>query len=413
MSNHAENNKHEKHNKRDKASKDTNDEQDDHDDQDDDETENLSLIKLKNFLELHNFIPIAYFFMDGSCFYIHILMSNTGDEIFLYIPSKYEFTLQEEKGKKLSQEDSKSLKEIESQSYNMVYLEMNPDESITNEYAGEPDEQSLLETYGEMINLSSNKEKIEEYLENNYKRAIPVNMIMKEDRSIIKSIYRQTRRLKYCVQDIPHKIGIMYKDSLCSIRRDNSLNCFLFKNYNNKNCKKLFVISDLESFYEKIEKIPDETKLVKDSLLKVLTKNQGSHVSLLDTLIKSKNDIISIPIKAEEKRKNYEILLNDARKTMEKIVETEKHTLSEIDALLNRKATEIGLHHDINIAYQEKQLQDKMSDMLSKKTKMNTLIIDLQDKLSNSVLNIDDMMFDNNVMFDTIVKNFARLKDYC
>ena len=148
-------------------------------------------------------------------------------------------------------------------------------ESITEEYAGSPEDISTV--YGNTnINVSPDKsEKIEDHLEDNYKRPISLSDISPEDTVDIKAIYRQVRRLKYCVQNIKYKAGILFKNYICAIRRDDSIDCFYIKHYDRRDTDQLFVITDLEILYEKSEKLLSDVKVVRDSILNILNNNQA------------------------------------------------------------------------------------------------------------------------------------------
>src|SRR3990167_11399650 len=222
----------------------------------------LSLDKLKDFLVSKGFIPNTLFILDNLVFYIELVSISDATKFLLYIPSKYEFVADKS-----------------SQSYKIKYIDLEGKESITEEYAGSPEDISTV--YGNTnINVSPDKsEKIEDHLEDNYKRPISLSDISPEDTVDIKAIYRQVRRLKYCVQNIKYKAGILFKNYICAIRRDDSIDCFYIKHYDRRDTDQLFVITDLEILYEKSEKLLSDVKVVRDSILNILNNNQGYHTN--------------------------------------------------------------------------------------------------------------------------------------
>jgi len=355
----------------------------------------LSLPKLQDLLVSKGFIPSTYFILDDSIFYIELFSVKSAEIFLLYIPSKYNFVIN----------SSRNV-------YKIRYIDMTAESNVTDEYTGGADNVDVEGAYGNMnVELSPDKDRMEEHLEDNYKHTIALGEISKEDISSLKSIYRQMRRLRYCVQNLKYKLGIVYKNYMCSIRRDDSIDCFSLKHYPRKDCKKLFVIIDLETFYAKSEKIIEDVKTVKESIFRVLERNQGMHSRVIGKILENKKDIDTIPDYTQNKKDEYMILVQQLEQMLITMAEAERKILDELIDIKNTQPT--GLQSDIGRAHTKARLEKEYDRIKVIQGQITSNIILLQEKISDSVLNVDDLMFDSTVMFDAIIKNFSRLKDFC
>lgn len=352
----------------------------------------LSIRKLQELLTSKGFVPNAYFVNSNFCYFIELFSLKTADIFLLYIPSKYEI----------------EMGGIES-TYKIREIDMGVEENITDEYAGKPDVQ---EAYGDThIELSPDKEKIEEHLESNYKHPISLKDISSEDTTDLKSLYRQLRRLSYCVENLKYKLAVLYKNYICSIRRDDSISCFSIKHYPRLSRKKLLVVVDLETFYDKSDKLPSDIHTVRDSIYNVLERNQGMHGRVLNKIIENKQDIASIPLKVEERKNKYVKMLEQLEMCLAVLLDSETKLLEELYGLGADKGGD--LTSDINRVHQKTRIERELDKINGIKGDITKTMVAVRDKRENSVLNIDNLMFDNTVMFDCIVKNFGALKDYC
>lgn len=360
----------------------------------------LSVTKLEELLESKGFIASKYFIMDGIVFYIELLSIKNSNTFLLYIPSKYKFVV--DRGQ---------------HTYKIRYIDMQISDNTADEYAGLSDNANEEFTYGDAeIDLSPAKDgKIEEHLEDNYRRPISMKDISTEDTLDLKAIYRQIHRLRYCVQSIKYKVGIIYKNYICAIRRDDSVDCFNIKHYSRKDCKKLMVIIDLEMFYEKNEKVAEDIETVRVGVYNILEKNQGMHSRVLSRMIENKEEIANISNKAKIKKARYDSYIRKLERMLKVLENAEQKFVADLYALSEKSedATTQGMNNDIQRAHKRNQLESEMAKVNDIKEQVLKHLIDLRDRRENSILSIDKIMFDNTVMFDCMVKNFAKLKGFC
>jgi len=347
----------------------------------------LSISKLQNFLASKQLQVNKFFVLDGYLFYIELLSLKSSDVFFLYIPSKYDIQV-----------------EKNDNTYKMKYIDISNSENIADEY-GENKEDD-----GPNILVSTGKENIEEHLENNYKKTIPIGEISEEDTKELKTIHRQMKRLKNCVENIDYKLSISYKNYMSSIRRDNSIDFFSIKDFPRKESRQLFVVIDLETLY-KNEEIIKDIQIVKQSIYHVLERNQNTHTYVLDKLINNKTDIYNIPQLCEKKKIKYDILARELDHMLNIMNKAEEKIKDKVENLDKNQAD--GLQNDISRVHQKSQLEKELFKIQNIKDEIIRNMNIIRNKREHSMLNIDNIMFDNTVMFDSMIKNFSKLQEFC
>lgn len=362
----------------------------------------LSISKLEKMISLKGFVPTRYFVMHGVIVYMEIISITDADTFLLYIPSKYKFVA-----------------EKSSNVFKIKYVDINEnDDNTANNYAGEPDEHTVENTYQEIdVNMSPpvNGDNIGPHLEENYKRSITLKDISSEDSKEIKDIIRQLKRLRFCVQNVKYKIAIIYKNYLCSIKRDDSIECFSIKKYHGKDRKKLFVTVDLELLYEKMDSLVLNMGTIRKGLYHILDKNHFTHSRTLQKLLSEKSTILQFSDNAYAKKVEYEKYLKEASEMLESINTSEKGILRKIYEL-NEKYNKPGLkgfHNDIERSHQLSTLNTELVDIQKIKEDIVKTVFDLKTKREDTMLTVDKIMFDNNVMVECVLRNFRNLGLIC
>jgi hypothetical protein len=356
----------------------------------------LSVSKLQDFLASKGYIPVKYFVMDGYCYYIELFSIKTSDIFLLYIPSKYNI----------------KIKNIEGM-YKIRFVDIRKIEDIADEYTGKPDD---TDSYKMNIQISDDKEKLQDHLESNYKHLISLKDMNKDDLTELRSVYRQVRRLKYCVQNLKYKLGIQYKNYICTVKKNDSIDCFSVKNYNKKDEKKLLIIVDLETFYGKESSLINDINIVRSSIYSVIGKNYSNHGKVLTKIMENKQDILDIPVFVENKTAKYEEMIKELEDLLGIMTKSEDRILEQLRGLEiddRSNGTHVALQNDINRVHTKTRLDRELDVILSIKKDITKTMADIRINMETSIINVDKIMFDNNVMIDAIIKNFAKLKDYC
>lgn len=358
----------------------------------------LSISKLEKLLSLKGFVVSRYYVMYNIIVYMEIVSITDVDTFLLYIPSKYKFIAP--KGSNV---------------FKIKYVDI--DESIDNtadNYAGETDEHTVENIYTEIdVNMSPTIEghNIASQLEENYKRSITLKDISSEDSKELKDIFRQLKRLRFCVQNVKYKIAIVYKNFLCSIKRDDSIECFRIKKFIGKKCNKLFITTDLELLYEKMDSLMLNMSTIRKGLYHIMDKNHFTHGRTLQKLLNEKSTIIEFSDNAYSKKVEYEKYLKESNYMFKNINKSEKTVLEKIYELNEKyNNSELkGLNNDIDKSHQLSILNTELTDIQNIKEEIVKTIFDLKTKREDTMLTVDKIMFDNNVMIECVLRNFKNL----
>ena len=360
----------------------------------------LSILKLEKLLSIKGFIPTRYFVMHSVIVYMEIISITDADTFLLYIPSKYKFSV-------------KPAKNV----FKIKYFDVNESENNTaDDYAGEPDEHLVENTYKEIdINISPTirDNNIGTHLEENYKREITLSDVSNNVVKDLKDIIRQLKRFRFCVQNVKYKISIIYKNYICSIKKDDTIECFSIKKYNGKDCKKLFITVDLELLYEKMDSLLLNMSTIREGLYHILDKNHFTHTKTLQRLLDEKRSIVEFSDNEYEKKVEYEKYLKEATNMLLLINKSEKTILGQIYEL-NEKYNDPklkGLHNDIEKAHQQSNLDGELKKIQKIKEDIVKTIFDLKIKREDTMLTVDKIMFDNSVMLDSIFRNVTLLSE--
>ncbi len=353
----------------------------------------LSLAKLENLLVSKGFVVINYFELDEACFYIELFAVKTADTFLMYIPSKYTFPITNG-----------------TNSFKIKYLDIDNADNVPDEYAVKQDDVDIEDIYGNTnIELTADKKNMEEELENNYKRPISLRDISGNDTLTLKAIHRQLRRFKYCVQNLKYKLAVMYKNYICAIRRDDTIDFFSVKNYPRNDSKKLMIIIDLETFYDSNENLVNDIQIVRESIYKLLEKNQGTQARMISKILENKKDVIVMPQELQRKKVRYNKMTRELFVMLNTMTDAENKITEQLEAL-NTKYQESSLENDINKAHERDKLEKELDKINTIKSDIGKNILVLREKRENKILSIDKLSFDNAVMLDVILKNFSKLK---
>jgi hypothetical protein len=358
----------------------------------------LSFNKLEKLLSGRGLLPKKYFTMHGLIVYVEVINISNADSFMLYIPSKYEIEIG-------AGDDV----------YTVKYVDVTEDGHIPADYAGEPDNFDLDKAYDEDIELSSeiSHKDMTEYLEEKYKHPVSLK---NESLNIIqlREIFRQLRRLKFCTQSIKYKIAIFFGSYLCCIRRDNTYECFFIQKYNASNERRLMVSIDLETLYEKINSVSLDIKTVRDGIYRVLEKNQNTHIKNIQKLLDQKNTLAVFSDVVLQKKIQYSSALDSFEQLLADLVRADNKNnekLTEIEDKYSGYASLKSLHTDIEKANQFSKYETERSRINSVKQELISNILVVKGKYENLCLRVDNIMFDNIIMIDAILKNFVKLSE--
>ena len=346
------------------------------------------------------FLPKKYFIIHGYCAYVEVVSAKTADIFLLAIPSSYKFKLEAGDGT----------------TFKLKYIKMDENEGTAQEYGGEPDDMDVEKNYTE-IDVDDEAQfrdtgngSMEGHLEEAYKRPIALKELSQEDKTDVKDLHRQLKRLRYCVQSIKYKLGIIYNNYLSVIDRKERIECFLIKHYPREPIRKLMVIIDLELLYKDIKLAVNNISVVRQGIHKVLDKNQTSQIKLLGKILEEKNniqvysdDVVNTKSELNTYKNGFDELLKQLNKREEVVVEKLK------ELRRNNEDGYRGMQADVGYAHQKGRLEEELSKIHGLKQNALKNIMQLNKDQEHLYLSQDKLVFDNLIMISALINNFKGL----
>jgi len=353
-----------------------------------------SFSKLELLLSENGFTPKNIFTIDGYCVYIEVLCCSNAETFLLYIPSTF------------------NIKPNKEFTYKLKYVDIESSTDVISKYAQEPDSIDIKNDYDEIDinNIHDTDEDLEKSLSENYNREILLRDLNKDDKEILKDIFKQLNRFKFCVQNIKYKLVILYKNFISAIKRDDTVECYYINNFNSNTERKLYITIDLKSLYEKISSVHTDIKLVKDNIFKILNQNHIKHSKLLNTMLNNKEKLIYSSELVYKKKEYYEQYINEVEIILGKLQENENKLLKEKNT--SNTSTEYGIkgmHEDIQKSHMAFQLTNKIQKNNELKEELIQDLIRTRKEQENITLLIDKILFDNSIMLNEIIKNFNNI----
>ena len=358
----------------------------------------LSLEKLENLLNTNGFIPKKFFVINNLIIYMEILSIQNADSFMLYIPSKYDIQIG-------FRDDVYKIKEIEIDEYG----------NIPRDYGGEPDNIELEKSYDEIDLLTKPLDSsMEHNLEEKYKHHLSLKDISKDVTEQLREIFRQLRRLKFCVQNLKYKLCIIFKNYVCCIGRRNTFDCYSIENIQGSSDKKLLISLDLETLYTNFASITVDINTIREGVYRVLDKNNNKHINNISKMLEQKNDLNQLSDIIIKKKTHYSNHLKSLEKLLYTLIQSEKKIVEKLIDIQERYSCEAsikGLHVDIEQSHQTSKLEDELSRINVVKQELISNILQVKTKYDNLSLKVDNICFDNIIMIDAILKNFVLLKE--
>ena len=352
-----------------------------------------SYAKLEHLLISKGFIPRNVYTIDGYCVYIELFCVANTENFLLYISSQF------------------NIKPDKDPIYKLRYVDIESTDNIVSKYAEEPDKNDIKKDYSEVnITDSINNKDIEQSLNDNYNREILLKDLTIGDREVLKDIFRQLSRFTFCVKNIKYKLVILYKNYLSAIKRDDSMECYFINNFPIKDERKIYVSIDLKSFYEKIDKVNVDVKVVKESIFNILNQNHIKHSKILNTMLNSKDSLIYYSDLVGKKKDYYDSYISKIEDFLEKLNENEAKLINE--KTINTKPNEYGLkgmHNDIQNSHILFNINSKLQKNAELKEEITQDILKIRSEQENIILGIDKILFDNTVMLNEIINNIKSL----
>jgi hypothetical protein len=356
----------------------------------------LSIDKLEYFAKLNGYGILRYFEKSNRLFACEVLSTQTGDASIVFIPKEYNFqTNSDEK-----QHTIKIVNVADNMEDNIEDFVQITNSDIRQSY-------SDLEIDSHLPSL--HKASMSEHLDNIYKHTIILDDLKEKDSILIKDMYRQLRRLKYCLHGIQHKLAIMNAPYLGIINQDNEIEIYYIDKLKRETIRKLYVVVKLDLWFDKVNVIDDEINQIFTGIYSLLNTNQLQHTKNIQKMIKRNSHIATDSQKLSKYKMQCQAHIDKFNGLLTKANEIISGIQKEIDFEQN-EINENDLNADMRRSHKINKLQTKIRKVYNKKETTLKHVVDLKSNYEDVSLSVDSILFDNIIMLDKIFSNFKTLE---
>jgi hypothetical protein len=342
-----------------------------------------SLERLTELFNSKGFVPNNYFTLEGRYKLIEIVNIQTATVMVVDIESKYNIP-----AKKIKHE------------YQLTKR------SITGElYSGPVDEANLRSSYREVDHITKALES-EEKLHGLYDK--PISLKGEEDKSQQKfsSCFRQMKRFRLCVKNIPFKMVLFEDDCLCLLTEESEVEAYFIDEYRFKR-RKIFITTSLSNFFSS-DDVSQSILKISDQFYDILNENQKIETNKIQAMIDAKKNIHNQSNKILEIKKKLRSKIQDYQK---------KHSLlAERQQELHKKNRELRVENPSGItreninSHQILKNTEEINNNDSKMQEFVKIVIDTRKELDELFLVVDNVLFDNMIMLTKTTENFKVLE---
>lgn len=348
----------------------------------------LSIKKFEKFMFNNGIISNNFFINSNNiCLFVEAICLKTTESFIIKIPSKYKMSI--ENGSNVFK--------------------------ISNDII--PNREDTIEEYTTLTNHlydpieinNETKDISERSMEQKYNRPIFLEETKKD-----RSIYRQIKRLGFCLNGLFYKLALVKMEDVYFIDNENKIIHYKIKDFINKQkYRKIFVTVNIEDLFENTEKISNDIINIKKSIFGIIEKNMLSNMKdFKERWIETKN-IKDIESLINNKKSEYTTRLQKVNKTLDELNEEEMKILekkSDVENVIGMKVFRSTFTRDLELSRNTRPLEVKLEEINNNKKEIIRNILSLKTKLDNIMLCTDETIFVINVLTNSIQNHINTFK---
>lgn len=361
----------------------------------------LSIKKLNSLLNIKGLVPIRYYTLHSQYYIVDTVSIKNGESVLLYIPEKYKIDL--------SQDDEFLNSYLH---FKIKTLPLKLSDNIVDKYGAHID----TDKYYKDIDLQESRtesKNIESMLQENYNH----NIILggegdNKDLYNVRNIYKQLNRLKNCVKYVSYKLGIFTDKYICLTNEKNEVDCYYIKHHqSSKNPQtKLFVIISLETLIVSDSNIEHDVKTIYNGIQSLLEKNQEHHCHKFTQFLARKDEIYNGLQQLQYFKTRSNEMSDKYGKLLDTINKREQELQEKYESTARRFQNSKGITDDLAKNQALSTIEKELNEISERKDKTREKILELQDYISDVTLKVDEILFDNIVLLNTIHNNIDKLQ---
>jgi hypothetical protein len=329
--------------------------------------------KVKKVLDKNHITPLEFFCLDEECAFIKCFLNKNSEFMFIYVPSKHRFPVNNENGEK-------------------IYPIEDADETTASDDYSKSSKVPDMETIEEDKSVTSYKELTKKYQKN--------ISLEGNDEPVPRKIKRQIERLKIPFARLSYDIGLQTGKCLCFSFGDD-ISLFSIKGYEVGKEKIFFYLINLTDFIEKVEDLQDEIGIIREQFYEIINRVSVSNMESISSEVDSYEMIMKGILRKKteyfKSMSEYQDLYRQIQEKEEEFVKRFKDKISKEQGV-RRSTIELESQRQFDSLYKEKKETVKRGIELLKKFHRNLFIL-------------EEVSFDNTIMITRVKNNFSLLKE--
>jgi hypothetical protein len=331
-----------------------------------------SFDKLQELFSTKGFVPNNYFTIGGKYRLVELISAENAISLIVDLGVKYSIP-----SKDLSKHEYVLLPKVPTGDF-MSNISIN--------------ESDIRSTYREIDQVAVALES-EEKLMDLYDK--PISLILEDNRvdEKLASTFRQLKRFRMCFRNIPYKIGLVDSDCICLINESNELECYQIQKYPFKK-RKMYFIASITTFF-KSSKISDDLNAITIQFHDILNSNQLVEVQKVQKMLALKHNFV----------RQSERAMTIKKKLLKDILDGQKKHQEIADGMINIQTELRSL--DPKLTDRQARLKVEYDALDASRSSIIKKLLDMRKQLDEVCLTVDNVCFDNALMFSKIFSNFS------
>ena len=353
----------------------------------------ISLQKIQSLLYKSGFVIDSYFVIADKCEYIKCNSINTGESILIKISRSFSFR-----------------PTSAGNTYNLNLIDFEVGENVMEKYSDYPSKNELKKKYGNMIKLATtvNSEEIEADLENRYKMNLELKSLEREQLVIVKSCFRQLKRIALVLTGLKYRVCIIHHKYLTIVNEDTVIDSFYIRGYQESKHKMFFVMMDLEYFYEKIQSIDHDLEIIQHSIYTILDRNSVENNGVFEHISRELQQYAGANLQISKKKVDIQASIIKYKQQLTAL-NNQQDVLIKQYSELNTQST--SYFNDANVITKKGAVKKQIDAVDLEKQKLFTILLNLKRTFDDIYLSTDNIEFDNCILMNGIIKNMDDIKN--
>lgn len=343
----------------------------------------LSLKKLEELLYSQNCSIKRVYSYEGNCMFLEVANYNSHDVFLLYIPSKYE---------------------IPAKNHPRIHTIRDFEKKQSSDSEGMYDTIDLEIDINDEDNLKQN-------LEDQYKKELDLD-INDEDLSDIDNIKEQVERIRHCIKNTDYKVAIEFKKYNVCLRRNDDVDVFVVDDADDSDVLRLLIVTDLEMFYNKPKKTLSDISFIQKGIIRLIENMKKSHEKIFEQLIAKEKSVNNKLRQIDVTTRHYDNEIDKLVNVLDRVNVIDINMRNEYNKLKSKYNTNTNLTSDIQYSHLKSKYENEFDKIMKIKQKLVGHILVIKNYRYNTYLHIDKLLFQNNVLLNTVVNNMKKISKY-